>query len=162
MAFVPWDDGRLSRSSECESDDGELPPAVWEARKYVMERLELASLAVFKQDGTDLRMDSELTKRLPLFTGKAPAGHPYLQAFTEGASDEAFCFDVFEGKDVILLRRKLPSGRVISVDTCGFDMLNGGQGLAHFNMNSGDNIPANLKWVRESEARKLLMDFTVY
>ena len=59
----------------------------------------------------------------------------------------------------MLLRRKLPSGRVISIDTCDFAMLNGGAGIAHLNMNDSDNRVKNLKWVKEGEARKMLMDF---
>ena len=57
----------------------------------------------------------------------------------------------------MLLRRKLPSGRVISIDTCDFAMLSGGAGVAHLNMNNGDNRFENLKFVKEGEARKLLM-----
>ena len=39
-------------------------------------------------------------------------------------------------------------------------MLNGGAGIAHLNMNNGDNRVENLKWVQENEARiKLLMEF---
>ena len=40
-----------------------------------------------------------------------------------------------------------------------FAMLNGGAGIAHLNMNNGDNRGENLKWVKEDEARKMLMDF---
>ena len=59
----------------------------------------------------------------------------------------------------MLLRRKLPSGRIISIDTCDFAMLNGDNGIAHLNMNNGDNRVENLKCVKEDEARKMLMDF---
>ena len=38
-------------------------------------------------------------------------------------------------------------------------MLNGGAGIAHLNMNNSDNRVKNLKWVKEGEARKMLMDF---
>ena len=38
-------------------------------------------------------------------------------------------------------------------------MLNGGAGIAHLNMNNSDNRVNNLKWVKEGEARKMLMDF---
>ena len=38
-------------------------------------------------------------------------------------------------------------------------MLNGGAGIAHLNMNNSDNRVENLKWVKEGEARKMLMDF---
>ena len=61
--------------------------------------------------------------------------------------------------DLVLLCRKLPSGRVISVDTCDFAMLNGGTGIAHLNMDNGDNRVENLKVVKENEARMQLMEF---
>jgi hypothetical protein len=38
-------------------------------------------------------------------------------------------------------------------------MLNGGAGIAHLNMNNGDNRAENVKMVKESTARKMLMDF---
>ena len=61
---------------------------------------------------------------------------------------------------MILLSRILPSGRVISIDTCEFEMLNnGGKGLAHLNMNNADNRIQNLKYVSEAEARKMLMEY---
>ena len=60
---------------------------------------------------------------------------------------------------MILLSRILPSGRVISIDTCEFEMLNGGMGLAHLNMNNADNRIQNLKYVSEAEARKMLMEY---
>ena len=44
----------------------------------------------------------------------------------------------------------LPSGRTIDIDTMDFAMLNGGQGLAHINMNNSDNRVNNLKYVSES------------
>ena len=53
----------------------------------------------------------------------------------------------------------LPSGRTINIDTMDFAMLNGGQGLAHINMNNSDNRVSNLKYVPESEARKMLTEF---
>ena len=58
-----------------------------------------------------------------------------------------------------LLRRMLPSGRTINIDTMDFAMHNGGQGLAHINMNNSDNRVNNLKYVSEPEARKMLMEF---
>ena len=113
----------------------------------------------FKKDGTGSHIEDQLLKEFPLFHGKAPAGHPYPQAFTEGAIDDAHCYIERVDEDLVLLRRKLPSGRIISVDTCDFAMLNGGDGIAHLNMNNGDNRVENLKWVKEAEARKLLMEF---
>ena len=47
-----------------------------------------------------------------------------------------------------LLRRMRPSGRTINIDTMDFAMLNGGQGLAHINMNNSDNRVKNRKWVK--------------
>mmetsp|Transcript_29058 Transcript_29058/g.67995 ORF Transcript_29058/g.67995 Transcript_29058/m.67995 type:complete len:198 (-) Transcript_29058:1960-2553(-) len=117
------------------------------------------ALMHFKRDGTGSHIEDQLLKEFPLFHGKAPAGHPYPQAFTEGATDEHYCYVECVDDDLVLMRRKLPSGRVISIDTCEFAMLNGGAGIAHLNMNNGDNRVENLKWVKEAEARKLLMEF---
>ena len=36
---------------------------------------------------------------------------------------------------------------------------NAGQGVAHLNMNNSDNRVNNLKWVDETEARKMLLEF---
>ena len=118
-----------------------------------------AALEQFKEDGTGSAIEDTLLKEFPLFYGKAPAGHPYPQAFKEGATDEDYCYIERVDDDLVLLRRKLPSGRIISIDTCNFAMLNGGAGIAHLNMNNGDNRGENLKWVKEDEARKMLMDF---
>ena len=119
----------------------------------------IAALVQFKTDGTGSHIEDQLLKEFPLFHGRAPAGHPYPQAFVEGATDDSFCFVERVDEDLVLLRRKLPSGRVISVDTVNFDMLNGGCGIAHLNMNNSDNRALNLKWATEAEARKLLMEF---
>ena len=116
----------------------------------------------FKQDGTGSHIDNVLLKEFPLFHGKAPAGHPYPQAFKDGATDKDYCYIECVDDDLdslVLLRRKLPSGRIISIDTQWFAMLNGGAGIAHLNMNNSDNRVKNLKRVKEGEARKLLMDF---
>ena len=116
----------------------------------------------FKHDGTGSHIDNVLLKEFPLFHGKAPAGHPYPQAFKDGATDKDYCYIECVDDDLdslVLLRRKLPSGRVISIDTQWFAMLNGGAGIAHLNMNNSDNRVKNLKWVKEGEARKMLMDF---
>ena len=116
----------------------------------------------FKQDGTGSHIDNVLLKEFPLFHGKAPAGHPYPQAFKDGATDTDYCYIECVDHDLdslVLLCRKLPSGRVISIDTCNFAMLNGSAGIAHLNMNNGDNRVENLKLVNEDEARKLLMEF---
>jgi hypothetical protein len=117
-----------------------------------------AALEQFKKDGTGSAIEDTLLKEFPLFHGKAPPGHPYPQAFTEGAIDKDYCYIERVDDDLVLLRRKLPSGRVISIDTCDFAMLNGGAGIA-LNMNNADNRVENLKWVKEDEARKLLMEF---
>ena len=118
----------------------------------------MIALDQFKKDGTGSHIDDELIKQCPLFYGKAPPGHPYPQAFHEGAMDEVYCF-VERIDGLALLRRKLPSGRVISIDTCDFAMLNGGAGIAHLNMNNCDNRVENIKWVKEGDARKLLTEF---
>ena len=76
----------------------------------------------------------------------------------EEKTEYMYCY-IERVDDMVLLRRKLPSGRIISIDTCDSDMLNGGVGIAHLNMNNGDNRIENLKWVKEAEARKLLMEF---
>lgn len=76
----------------------------------------------------------------------------------EKKTEYMYCY-IERVDDMVLLRRKLPSGRVISIDTCDSAMLNGGAGIAHLNMNNGDNRVENLKWVKEAEARKLLMEF---
>ena len=117
------------------------------------------ALEQFKKDGTGSHIEDQLLKEFPLFHGKAPEGHPYPQAFTEGATDKDYCYIERVDDDLVLLRRKLPSGRVISIDTCEFAMLNGGAGIAHINMNNGDNCVENLKWVNEGEARGLLMGY---
>lgn len=126
----------------------------------------MTALGQFKRDGTGSPIDNTLLKEFPLFHGKAPPAHPYPQAFTYGATDKDFCYVEFvEGgpdlydDNLVLLCRKLPSGRVISIDTCDFEMLNGGTGIAHLNMDYGDNRATNLKCVKENEARKILMDF---
>ena len=46
----------------------------------------------FKQDGTGSHIDNVLLKEFPLFHGKAPAGHPYPQAFKDGATDTDYCY----------------------------------------------------------------------
>ena len=46
----------------------------------------------FKQDGTGSHIDNVLLKEFPLFHGKAPAGHPYPQAFKDGATDKDYCY----------------------------------------------------------------------
>ena len=123
----------------------------------VQERFQTALLQ-FKKDGTGSPIDRMLLSQFPLFHGKAPPKHPYPQAFTKGATDATFCF-VEMVDDMALLRRTLPSGRVISIDTMDFEMLNDGRGIAHFNMDNGDNRVDNLKYVTESEARKMLLEF---
>ena len=95
-----------------------------------------------------MHIEDELLKQFPLFHSKALSGHPYPQAFTEGSADEDYCY-VDRVGDLVLLRRKLPSGCIISIDTCDFAMFNGSAGLAHLNMNNGDNCVKNLKWVKE-------------
>ena len=72
------------------------------------------------------------------------------------------CFVEHIGGDdcpMICLSRKLPSGRIIRVDTQNNAMLTGGLGIAHVNMNNGDDRVTNLKLVTEQEARQMLMAF---
>lgn len=117
------------------------------------------ALGQFKKDGTGSRIDHELLSEFPLFHGKAPPGHPYPQAFTEAPSDDVYCFVRLVDEGVVLLSRHLPSGRVISIDTCEFAMLNGGVGIAHVNMDDRDNRVENLKYVTEAEARRMLAEY---
>ena len=118
-----------------------------------------AALEQFKKDGTGSAIEDTLLKEFPLFHGNAPPGHPYPRAFIEGATDKDYCYVERVDDDLVLLRRKLPSGRIISIDTCDFAMLNGGAGIAHLNMNNGDNRVENLVVVKEDEARRLLMGY---
>ena len=60
---------------------------------------------------------------------------------------------------MLLLRRMLPSGRIISVDTCDGEMLKGGMGIAHLNMDNSDNRAANLQWCNEADAREKLLTY---
>ena len=81
-------------------------------------------------------------------------------SFTPAADDT--CFVEHIGGDdfpMICLSRKLPSGRIIRVDTQNNAMLTGGLGIAHVNMNNGDDRFTNLKLVTEQEARQMLMAF---
>ena len=117
----------------------------------------IAAKESFKKNGTRIIINDTLLNAFPVFDGYAPVGHPYPQAFTDGAV-EPHCFVQRIG-DLVLLRHKLADGRIISIDTCDFDMLNGGFGIAHLNMDNGDNRVHNLKWVDETEARKMLLEF---
>ena len=119
----------------------------------------IRTLDQFKKDGTGSHIEDQLLKEFPLFHGKAPAGHPYPQAFKGGATDENYCYVERFDDTLVLLRRKLPSGHIISIDTCDFAMLNGGCGIAHLNMDNSDNRIENLKWVNEGEARRMLLEF---
>ena len=140
---------KKSARKQCEKKNDEA-----ELSKFI------AALAQFKKDGTGTHIEDQLLKEFPLFKGKAPPGHPYPQAFTEGATDKEYCYVERVDEDLVLLSRKLPSGRVISIDTGeNFEMLNGGCGIAHLNMDNGDNRVQNLAWVNEDQARKLLMEF---
>ena len=147
-----------------------VDPKTWDTLTVVLKQ--------FKVDGTGIYLEHNgLLTEFPVFIGKAPAGHPYPQAFKDGTDDEKWCYvetsndlallqdletDLYCVRAIksVLLRRKLPSGRVISIDTCEFALLNGGAGVAHINMDINDNHAANLKSVHEPEARKMLMDFT--
>ena len=123
------------------------------------KRKSVATLEQFELDGTSARIDASLVAQFPLFRGKAPCGHPYPQAFMEGPEDGARCYVESVADNLHLLRHRLSSGRIISIDTCDFAMLNGGAGIAHLNMNNADNRVSNLKYVSESEARELLLEY---
>ena len=58
-----------------------------------------------------------------------------------------------------LLRRILPSGRVISIDTSEGNLLRGGKSIAHVDMNNSNNNIENLKMVDLKDALKLLHEF---
>ena len=75
-----------------------------------------------------------------------------------GKPEKNECY-VRQAHGMTLLSRKLPSGRVINVDTMDGEMLRGGSGIAHLNMDNGDNRIVNLKYVTEAEARSLLLAF---
>ena len=68
----------------------------------------IASLKQFKEDGTGSVIEPMLVSQFPLFHGKAPPGHPYPQAFTEGATDETYCYVEMVEEDLVLLRRRWP------------------------------------------------------
>jgi hypothetical protein len=66
-----------------------------------------------------------------------------------------------------LLSRQLPSGRIINVDLGDWDdasqherAVSGGKGIAHLDMDNGNNIDSNIRYVTEAEGRRLLMGFT--
>jgi len=60
---------------------------------------------------------------------------------------------------MILLSRRLPSGRVLHVDTMDGAMLSGGTGILHKDFNNANNAVSNLAYVGEIEARKALAAF---
>ena len=57
-----------------------------EKKEEVEWRAFTDALEQFKRDGTGSCVDGELLAQFPLFHGTAPPGHPYPQAFTEGAT----------------------------------------------------------------------------
>ena len=59
---------------------------------------------------------------------------------------------------MVLLCRRLPSGRVLHVDTLDGDMLDGGSGILHKDFNNANNRVDNLAYVGEVEARKALAE----
>jgi len=64
-----------------------------------------------------------------------------------------------EVNEMKLLRRQLPTGRIISIDISGGGFLKGGRFIAHLDMNNSNNCINNLEMVNSDEAIKLLMDF---
>ena len=84
---------------------------------------------------------------------------PSAKKLSKKAPDECF---VEEADGLVLLCRKLPSGRVVSIDAHpgpGPSLLEGGFGIAHLNMDTSDNAWQNLRWVNEKEARRMLGAF---
>jgi len=61
--------------------------------------------------------------------------------------------------NLVLLVRRLESGRVISIDTNMGKMLVGGVGIAHIDMNNANNELKNLRMVRLREAVDMLRNF---
>lgn len=115
-------------------------------------------LKQFKDKGTGVEINEQLIRKFPLFDGKAPIGHPYPQAFVGGPTDTKYCF-VQNVDGNVLLSRRLTDGRIINIDTYDCEMLNGGLGIAHVNMNNCDNRIANLRMVTEEDAREMLLEF---
>ena len=59
------------------------------------------------------------------------------------------------------LSRRLPSGRIITIDSIDGAMFNGcTPGIAHINMDNSDNRAENLRWVNLKQAEELLMSST--
>ncbi len=114
----------------------------------------------FKKWGTGCEINDDLVAHFPLFPGMAPLHHPYPQAFSVRIKTTKFLWVERHG-DLVLLRRKLPSGRKISIDTNNFAMLNGGTGVAmeQFVRSGSNEVGHGIKHVTESEARKLLLEF---
>ena len=64
-----------------------------------------------------------------------------------------------EEHNLVLLFRRLESGRVICIDTNMGKMLVGGIGIAHIDMNNANNKLQNLRMVRLREAINMLRNF---
>ena len=60
---------------------------------------------------------------------------------------------------MFMLSRRLPSGRIINIDAMDGALFHGGLGIAHLNMDNGDNSVTNLKYVDLAEAQALLLQF---
>ena len=117
-------------------------------------------LLQFKKYGTGIEINDDLLANFPLFHGMAPLHHPYPQAFTIRIKTTKYLW-VEKHNGLVLLRRKLPSGRKISIDTNDFAMLNGGTGIAmeQFVRSGSNEVGHGIKYVSEEEARKLLLEF---
>ena len=78
---------------------------------------------------------------------------PHSATVEKFGADECY-FETVDG--MLLLRRKLQSGRVINIDA----MEGSGYFIAHLNMDNTDNRLKNLSgYINEEEARALLMGF---
>ena len=64
-----------------------------------------------------------------------------------------------EKENLVLLYRRLESGRVICIDTNMGRMLTGGVGIAHIDMNNANNELKNLRLVRLRTACDMLRNF---
>jgi len=113
----------------------------------------------FKQDGSGCEINRDMLASFPLFPGKAPAGHLYPQAFNVRLKTTYYLW-VEEKNGRVLLRRKLPSSRKISIDTRNYQMLNGGKGhLLCLDAIKPDGYEKEGRDVTEAEARKILIDY---
>lgn len=145
IQFLPGDTVRLHVPDDSALDGAEAVLVDREARKKRW-RVRLAG-------GREV-----LVKHAHLVHPTTSAPPSDVRAGTEDPDHGDGCF-VERGDGMVLLSRRLPSGRVLHVDTLDGAMLSGGSGILHKNFNNSDNRVANLAYVTEAEARKALMAF---